>query len=226
MDFDFVVVGGGIAGTCAAIAAAERGLSVALIQDRPVLGGNASGEIRVKTEGEKRHRIVSAVANDYTNTDPKAAAADAARMAVVAEYPTLRLFTGRRAYGVETGVGRRIRAVDARRVDSGERRRFRAPLFADCTGDGWIGFRAGASYRMGREAAGEFGESLAPAAADEMAMGNSLMWRSRRMDSPQSFPEVPWAMSVAGSAAETGGAPEEIADGRLHARARRVYAIE
>ncbi len=203
--YDFVVVGGGIAGTCAAIAAAERGLSVALIQDRPVLGGNGSSEIRVKTEGEKRHRIVTAVANDAVNTSDSSVTYDAKRMGEVANYPNIALFTGWRAYGVVTNAFRRITAVDARQTDTGVRRRFMAPLFADCTGDGWVGFWAGASYRMGREAAVEFGESRAPAVADAMTMGNSLMWTSSDTGAPSTFPEVPWALTVAGSRDLTGG---------------------
>jgi hypothetical protein len=204
-DYDFVVVGGGLAGTCAAIAAAEKGLSVALIQDRQVLGGNGSSEIRVRTEGEKRHRIVSAVANDAVNMSSGSVTYDARRMSEVAKYPAISLFTGWRAYGVVTNGQRRLEAVDARQTGTGERRRFRAPLFADCTGDAWIGFWAGASYRMGREAASEFGESRAPATADAMTMGNSLMWTSRDAGAPSAFPPVPWALPVSGSRAATGG---------------------
>ena len=204
-DYDLVVVGGGLAGTCAAIAAAERGLAVALIQDRPVLGGNTSGEIRVRSEGETRHRIVAAVANGYVNTDPRAHLADTNRLNEVAKYPSISLFTGWRAYGLTTNSLRHITAVDARQMGSGLRRRFSAPLFVDGTGDGWLGFWAGASFRMGREAASELNESRAPAVADAMTMGNSLMWRSADTGVPSTFPAVPWAMSVAGTAAETGG---------------------
>lgn len=202
---DLVVVGGGLAGTCAAIAAAERGLTVALVQDRPVLGGNGSAEIRVRTEGEKRHRIVSAVANDAVNASSNAVAFDLRRMAEVAKYPNISLLTGWRAYGVATNAARQLTAVDARQTDTGERRRFTAPLFVDATGDAWLGFWAGAAYRMGREAAAEHGESRAPATGDAMTMGNSLMWTSRDTGQPAAFPAVPWALPVAGSAAETGG---------------------
>lgn len=204
-DYDLVVTGGGLAGTCAAIAAAEKGLSVALIQDRPVLGGNGSGEIRVQTQGEKRHRIVTAVANDAANMSSNAVSYDAKRLAEVAKYPLISLFTGWRAYGVVTNGARRLVAVDARQVDSGQRRRFQAPLFADCTGDAWIGCWAGAGYRMGREAASEYGESRAPAAADAMTMGSTLMWTSRDAGAASAFPAVPWALPVSGSRAATGG---------------------
>jgi hypothetical protein len=204
-DYDLVVVGGGLAGTCAAIAAAEKGLSVALIQDRPVLGGNGSSEIRVRTEGDQRHRIVAAVANEAVNMSSGSITYDARRMAEVAKYANISLFTGWRAYGAATNGLRQITAVDARQMGSGARRRFTAPLFADCTGDAWLGYWAGASYRMGREAVSEFGESRAPAAADAMTMGNSLMWTSRDTGAPSPFPPVPWALPVAGTAAKTGG---------------------
>ncbi len=204
-DYDFVVVGGGLAGTCAAIAAAEQGLTVALIQDRPVLGGNGSGEIRVQTQGEKRHRIVTAVANDAVNMSSNSVTYDVKRLAEVAKYPTITLFTGWRAYGVVTNGLRQLVSVDARQMDSGVRQRFSAPLFADCTGDAWVGYWAGASYRSGREAMAEFGESRAPAAADAMTMGNTLMWTSRDTGSATNFPAVPWALTVAGTRVATGG---------------------
>ncbi len=203
--FDFVVVGGGIAGTGAAIAAAEQGLSVALIQDRPMLGGNASNEIRVKTEGTSRNNpIVLAIKNESSNTID-ASSYDARRMAKAAQYPTLTLFTGYHAYGVVTNSSGAITAVDARRTDSPERIRFEAPLFADCTGDGSVGVWAGARFFMGREAKSTYNESLAPAAADSQVMGSSLMWRTKTGSEPSTFPEVPWALTVAKTSALTGG---------------------
>ena len=203
--YDLVVVGGGIAGTCAAIAAAERGLTVALIQDRFFLGGNASGEIRVKTQGEVRHRIVQSVANTKENGNAYAHIDDTNRMAVVAAYPGITPFTGWRAYNALTNAERRIVSVDARRIDDGARRRFTAPLFVDATGDGWIGFWAGASYRMGRESRAEYGESLAQVEADTCTMGNSLMWTSQELKTDQTFPDVPWALAVSGTRSATSG---------------------
>ncbi|MBP5322104.1 MAG: FAD-dependent oxidoreductase [Kiritimatiellae bacterium] len=204
-SYDLVVVGGGIAGTCAAIAAAEEGLTVALIQDRFFLGGNASGEIRVKTQGEVRHRIVQSVANTKENGNAYAHVDDTNRMAVVARYPGITPFTGWRAYHAQTNGARRIVAVDARRIDDGRCRRFTAPLFVDATGDGWIGYWAGASYRMGREAKAEYGETLAQTVADTCTMGNSLMWTSKLTESDQPFPAVPWALPVSGSRSATSG---------------------
>ena len=80
---DFVVVGGGMPGTCAAVAAARRGLKVALVQDRPVLGGNASGEIRVYCAGEAKHPIVRELRGWFMNRDANMTLSDAHRMRVV-----------------------------------------------------------------------------------------------------------------------------------------------
>jgi hypothetical protein len=207
VEADFVVVGGGMAGTCAAVAAADAGLTVALVQDRPMLGGNASSEIRVKTQkaGDEGHWIVRAVKNTRENGNAYAATDDAARAAFVANYPGISCHLGWRACGVETNEERRIVAVDARHVETGARRRFVAPLYADCTGDGWLGFWAGATYRMGREAASEYGESLAPAVADAQTMGSSLLWSAKEGVEETTFPDVPWATQIAGNRAALKG---------------------
>ena len=204
---DFVVVGGGIAGTCAAVAAADAGIDVILVQDRPMLGGNASDEIRVKTEkaGHEYHWIVQAVKNTSENAKSKAGD-DANRMAFVAGYPNLSVHTLWRAYGVVTNAERRIVAVDARHVETGARRRFVAPLYCDATGDGWIGYWAGAAYMHGREAKTEFNEPThGQDVADTSTMGNSLLWTTKTGSEPVEFPAVPWATKVSGSRANTSG---------------------
>ena len=204
-SFDFVVVGGGLAGCAAAIAAGSNGLSVALLQDRPYVGGNASREIRVATLGVVRHPIVETLRNSAGNSSENASTYDNQRLAAVTNAPHVHLFLNWRAYGVQTNASGRITAVDARHVRTGARRRFLAPLFADCTGDGWIGYWAGAAWRMGREARSEYNESLAPVTGDTMTMGNSLMWYSLTAAEPTGFPAVAWAMDVAGTAANTDG---------------------
>ena len=207
VEADFVVVGGGIAGTCAAIAAADEGLSVALVQDRPMLGGNASDEIRVRTEksGHEFHWIVNAVKNTSANANDKKQD-DANRLSLVASYPSITPHLGWRAYAVETNAERRIVAVDARHVETGARRRFVAPLYCDATGDGWIGFWAGAAYRMGREAKTEFDEPAnGQNTADTSTMGNSLLWTTKTGSADYVFPSVPWATMVSGSRAHTSG---------------------
>ena len=207
VEADFVVVGGGMAGTAAAVAAAEAGLNVAIVQDRPVLGGNASDEIRVKTEKKKSeyHWIVDAIKNLPSNGNSMAAD-DTRRMNFVRGYANVNLNVGWRAYGVVTNAERRIVAVDARNVETGARRRFVAPLYCDATGDGWIGYWAGAKYMLGREAKNEYYETKrAPDVADTSTMGNSLLWTTKMQADDCVFPEVPWATKVSGTLSATKG---------------------
>ena len=206
VEADLVVVGGGIAGTCAAVAAADAGMTVALVQDRPMLGGNASDEVRVRTEknGHEFHWIVNAVKNKSENAKDKKTD-DANRLAFV-QGKGVATHLGWRAYGVVTNAQRKIVAVDARHVETGARRRFVAPLYVDATGDGWLGYWAGAEYRMGREAKSEYDEqNYAQNAADTCTMGNSLLWNSKTGSEPYVFPSVPWATKVSGTRADTKG---------------------
>ncbi len=214
LDFDLVVVGGGIAGCAAAIAAAEEGMEVALVHDRPVLGGNASSEIRVHTLGIYGHfeRILKMLDTEhYPNGSPDAFLDEEKRHKNIQQYDRISLLLETRAYRVDTLNGE-ITAVDARHTRTGETIRLRAPYFADCTGDGWIGYWAGAEYMYGREPVDqygeqweEFGELWSPDEADDKVMGSSVLWRTREADTISPFPEVPWAMEVAGSHAARKG---------------------
>ena len=206
VEADLVVVGGGIAGTCAAVAAADAGISVALVQDRPMLGGTASDEIRVRTEkdGHEFHWIVNAVKNKSENAKDKKTD-DANRLAYVQGKGVV-THLGWRAYGVVTNAERKIVAVDARHVETGARRRFVAPLYVDATGDGWLGYWAGAAFMLGREAKTEFNEpTYGQDTADTSTMGNSLMWNTKTGSEPYEFPSVPWATKVSGTRAATSG---------------------
>ncbi|TFH23891.1 MAG: FAD-dependent oxidoreductase [Bacteroidia bacterium] len=205
LEFDLVVVGGGIAGCAASIAAAEQGLNVALIHDRPVLGGNASTEIRVHTLGIYGHfeRILKMLDTEhYPNGSPMAYADEKKRHQHMESYENIHLFLNYRAYDALTGE-QKIIAVDARHTASGEQIRFVAPYFIDCTGDGWIGYWAGAEFSYGREPASEYGESWeeygelwSPEKEDRQVLGASVLWRTYYSDSACEFPEVPWAMPV------------------------------
>lgn len=213
-EYDLVITGGGIAGCAAAIAAAEQGLKVALIHDRPVLGGNASSEIRVHTLGiyGKFERILSKIDTEhYPNGSPKAKLDQEKRDRNVKSYKNIDLFLNWRAYDAvsEKDV---IQYVDARHTSTGERIRFRAPLFVDSTGDGWIGYWAGAEFSYGRESVykygeawDEWGELWSPEEPDNAVMGSSILWRTRVAETSQSFPEVPWALEVAEDHAATAG---------------------
>jgi hypothetical protein len=212
--YDLVVVGGGIAGCAAAIAAAEQGLQVALIHDRPVLGGNASSEIRVHTLGiyGNFERILKKLDTEhYPNGSPEAHQDQIKRDNNVKSYDNISLFLNWRAYDAKA-VENKINYVDARQTATGERIRFEAPLFVDSTGDGWIGFWAGAEFSYGRESVDQYGEEWeehgelwSPKQPDNAVMGSSVLWRSYEEDKPQEFPEVPWAMPVARDYAKVKG---------------------
>jgi len=200
-EFDFVVVGGGIAGTCAAISAARLGCQVALIQNRPVLGGNNSSEVRVHLNGRINLPPYPALGNlvreigprRQGNARPAEYYEDDKKLEVARAEESLHLFLSTHAYRVEMD-GDRIAAVIAKDLKTSRDLRFRAPLFADCTGDGNLGALAGAYYRMGREGRDETGESLAPETGDKMTMGASVQWYTAETDEPSPFPECPWAV--------------------------------
>lgn len=200
-QFDLIVVGGGIAGTCTAVSAARLGLQVALLQDRPVLGGNNSSEVRVHLNGKINLPPYPALGNIVKeldsgkrgNAQPASNYDDQRKLRVVRAEENIHLFLNMHAYKVEKQADRII-AVIARDTRTGKELRFAAPLFADCTGDGTVGYLAGADYRMGREGRNETGESLAPQEPDKMTLGASVQWYSGQTETPTTFPDCPWAL--------------------------------
>ncbi len=200
-QYDLVVVGGGIAGTCSAISAARLGLQVALIQNRPVLGGNNSSEVRVHLNGKINLPPYPALGNVVKeldsgkrgNAQPASNYDDKKKLRVVQAEKNIRLFLNTHAYKVEK-KGNRITAIFAKNIKTGKELRFAAPLFSDCTGDGTIGFLAGADYRMGREGRAQTAESLAPREPDKMTMGASVQWYTEKTDEFFAFPDCPWAL--------------------------------
>ena len=205
-EFDVIIVGGGISGCAAALAAESQGLQVALIQDRMALGGNASSEIRVHTEGihgRGGHILEQIDTKHYPNGSADSVRDQEKRETAMAAAEGITIIRPYRAYDVQTD-GARIVSVDASSTVTGEALRFRSELFIDCTGDGWIGYWAGAEYSYGRESKDEYGEGWdeygelwSPAIADNRIMGSSLLWYSSEMSYVSTFPEVPWAMDVA-----------------------------
>lgn len=195
-EFDVVVVGGGVTGSTAALAAARLGLRVALIQNRPVLGGNASVEIGISPRGENstlvrelsaRHADGDLVARDVLDAEPN-----------------VTVFIEHQVHGVLT-EGRRVTSVDARDTRTGEEWRFRAPVVIDCSGTAIIGLLAGARTIFGHESASEYGEPLAPVEHLDQHHGHTLMFRTRDNGTPTSFPDVPWALAVAKDYANLSG---------------------
>lgn len=160
-SFDLVVVGGGIAGASAALSAARNGLKVALVQDRPVLGGNGSSEVRVWPEGHTNQQPFPHVGDIVEELVPKkgpgdgnakgaAVYADARKLNLIHAEPRICLLTDHHVFAVDTHEGQ-IRSVVAQHTHTGVRVRLAARFFADCTGDATVGFLAGADYEMTRE---------------------------------------------------------------------------
>ncbi len=189
-EYDFVVVGGGIAGTCASITAARLGLKVALVQDRPVLGGNNSSEVRVWLQGARSKepwpRIGDVVAEleqprraHYGPANTADLYEDEKKLAVARAEPNLRLFLEHRVNGVEVVAGR-IHAVVAQDIHRGRRFRIAGRCFADCTGDAAVGVLAGADFEM--EPKGR--------------MGPCNLWNVKETFGPVSFPRCEWALDL------------------------------
>lgn len=199
--YDLVVVGGGVAGISAAVSAARLGCKVALINDRPVLGGNNSSEIRVHLGGRIEagpYKELGNLQKEFGptrggNAQPGGYYEDDKKAEIVANEKNITLFPNCRAIGVRMD-GQQIKSVITQNIVSGEELSFEAPIFSDCTGDGTIGCLAGADYRMGREGRDEFGESTAPEQADKMTMGASVQWYSVDNKKETPFPSFDYGV--------------------------------
>lgn len=195
-DFDVVVVGGGISGCAAALTSARLGMRIALIHDRPVLGGNASKEIGLMPRGTQ-----GALLQEFAT---RTADGDLVARSVLEAEPNASVFLEHRIVKVSKD-GARITAVEAIEARSGFERRFTARTFIDATGTAMVGVLAGAETLFGREARSEFDEPSAPDVADDMHHGNTVFFRTRMADAPVAFPEVPWATEVSKDYANLSG---------------------
>lgn len=196
LNYDFVVVGGGVAGMCAAMSAARLGLNVALIQDRPILGGNNSSESRVHLGGRINKAPYPNLGNmikefgpkEGGNSRPAYVYEDEKKMDWIRSNENIDLYMCEHANAVVMSCNK-IKSVVTQNIMNGSKHIFSAPLFADCTGDGTIGYLAGADYLIGRESKGQFNEKSAPDVPDMMTMGSSVQWYSVDDKKPSSFPE-------------------------------------
>ncbi len=198
-SFDLVVVGGGFAGMCAALAGARGGLRVALVQDRPVLGGNASSEIRVPLRGlipkDGPCGGIGALVEEL-QYDPAVDARlpqtgdDARYERILTAEPNLTVLLHHCLISADAAGGRirRITALDAR---SGARKTLAGRLFADCTGHGTLGALAGADFRIGAPDDPPF-----TPARDTPLMGMTNMWLWEPGDAPEPFAPAPWALDL------------------------------
>lgn len=202
-EVDFCVVGGGTAGVCAALAAARRGAKVALMQERPVLGGNASSEVRVHICGADRHNGIKhmretgileeiRLENLYRNPNKSFSIFDTILYEKVRFEPNITLLLNCSCFDAEMD-GERIASVTGWQLTTQTMHVVRAKIFADCSGDGILAPLTGAEHRIGREGRDEFGEPLAPEKADRKTMGMTCLFQARRHDTPQSFIPPAWA---------------------------------
>ncbi|WP_340022326.1 FAD-dependent oxidoreductase [Paenibacillus sp. FSL K6-1096] len=211
VNTDVTVVGGGLAGVCAAIAAARLGQRVALINNRPVLGGNSSSEVRVWVCGATSHGthryaretgIMGElfVENQYRNKDGNPYLWDMVVLEAIKAEPNIQLFLNTDVHEVDAyedgSGGRSIRSVTGWMMGSERRITFESAVFLDCTGDGLVGFLAGAEFRLGREAREEFNEEWAPETPDDITLGSTLLFYTKDAGHPVKYIAPAMAIDV------------------------------
>ena len=190
-EYDLVVIGGGYSGMGAAISGARQGLKVAFIQNRPVLGGNGSGEVQVWAQGGTRRGLyphLGEIVEEFADRASNSPAAspeefnDKLKEEVVRAEKSIDLFLNTHVHAVEMekGADKKIRSVVGLDTKTGKETRFRGKFFSDCTGHGSVGFLAGASYMQ----------------EEKGRMGMSNMWVLKKVETPKAWPETPWALDL------------------------------
>ncbi|MBE6633975.1 MAG: FAD-dependent oxidoreductase [Ruminococcaceae bacterium] len=195
---DLCVVGGGMSGVCAAIAAARNGIKTLLMQERPMLGGNASSEVRMwicgaHGENNRETGIIEEIAleNLYRNPDKNHFLFDYILLEKVKAEPNLTLLLNCSCMDAETN-GNRITSVRGWQSTTQCFHHVEAELFADCSGDSILAPLTGADFRYGRESASEFGEKISVETPDRMTMGISCLIQARKTDRPSEFIPPDW----------------------------------
>lgn len=206
LSADVFVAGGGLAGVCAAIAAARHGARVVLAQDRSRLGGNSSSEVKMHVVGANSHKgrpgwreggLIEELRLDDAVNNPQRCWEmwDLLLYDKVMSESNITLMLETAVYSVGMKDGG-IDHVLARCDKSEHIYRVRAPIFIDCTGDSRLALEAGAEMRTGRESRSEFNESLAPQKSDEETLGSSILFTSRDYGRPMPFTPPKWARKV------------------------------
>ncbi len=210
-NYGVIVIGGGLAGVSAALSAARLGCQVALVQDRPVLGGNSSSEMKVSIQSTSAFNPwarETGILEELFLEDRKRNHGSAALHHItsiwdlvlyekIKQEKKLHLFlnTSARKASTSTQKGsKRIEEIECVQLGNEKVFRLRGKIFIDASGDGAIAHSAGAEFRMGREAREEFGESLAPEKPDEGTQGSSLGFHARDMGHSVPFEAPPWAI--------------------------------
>ncbi|HHW49650.1 MAG TPA: FAD-dependent oxidoreductase [Clostridiaceae bacterium] len=201
--YDVVAVGGGMSGICAAIASARHGAKTALIQNRPVLGGNASSEIRMHICGADCHGtrpdaretgILEEILleNRMRNPNNSFSVFDTVLWEKTTFQDGLELYLNTHMTDV-IAENNTIRKVIACQLTTEKTFSFEADIFIDTTGDGTLAALAGAEYMTGREGKDVFGEKYAPDKSDKYTMGNTLLFKAVDMGRPVPFEKPFWA---------------------------------
>lgn len=199
---DFCVVGGGLAGLCAAIASARQGAKTLLMHERPVLGGNASSEIRMWVSGahgdnNRETGILEEIMmeNQHYNPDKNYSIWDAILLQKAWAEENLTLLLNCSCMETEMD-GERIASVTGWQMTTQRFCREEATLFADCSGDSILAPLTGARFRLGREARSEFSESIAPEKADNYTMGLTCLMQAEETDRPHAHVPLPFADKI------------------------------
>jgi hypothetical protein len=207
---DLLIVGGGLTGTCAAVTAARAGLKVILVQDRPVLGGNCSSEVRLWILGATSHMgnnnrwareggVIDEIMLDNINRNPDGNPLifDIVLLEKVVEEANITLLLNTAVYDLDKKSGSEndaIETVYAFCSQNSTKYVLSAPLFCDSSGDGILGFLAGAAFRMGAESMEEFGEKFAPDKAYGELLGHSMYFYSKDIGRPVKFTPPSFAL--------------------------------
>lgn len=209
LSADFVIIGGGISGVCAAITAARQGLKTVLVQDRPVLGGNGSSEIRLWMLGATSHMgnnnrwareggIIDEimVENLWRNPEGNPVIFDSVMLDKVASEPNITLLLNTAVYEVKKSSASKIESVRGFCSQNSMMYEISAPMFCDASGDGIVAFLSGSPYRMGAESRDEFGEKFAPEDGYGELLGHSLYFYTRDTGHPVKYIAPSYAMDV------------------------------
>jgi hypothetical protein len=199
LNTDLAIIGGGMAGVCCAVTAARQGLKVVLVQDRPVLGGNASSEIRLWVLGATSHMgnnnrwareggVINEILieNAFRNEENNPLIFDAILLEKVYEEKNITLLLNTAVYDLEKQLDK-ITSVRAFCSQNSTMYHIVSPLFCDASGDGIIAFLSGAAFRMGAESASEFGEKFAPSEEYGALLGHSLYFYTKDVGRPVKF---------------------------------------
>jgi hypothetical protein len=206
LDCDVFVAGGGLAGVCAAVAAARNGAKVVIVNDRSRLGGNSSSEVKMHVVGANHHKsrpgwreggLIEEFRLDDAANNPQRCWElwDLLLYDKLVSEPNVTLLLDTVVFASDVRDGA-IQRAWARSDKTEHLYEITAKIYMDCTGDSRLALESGAEIRFGREARSEFGESLAPEKPDEEMLGSSILFTSRKHDRPMPFTPPKWARKV------------------------------